>query len=188
MTIFFLFVYHSFSCRKKLGQEPLLNAVAQMPPPPIPPQPQILCTWAQDALMKGFERGKLSIPHPGDGRRWLGRIGRGGRLIFDRSAPFTWRPLEEDEDRGVQPMYEFTNPYGQWSSKNDLAQAAMARLDTGSPASTVVKLRITSGLNNPTPSPASGNIAPQDQDAKNAQRSATPALGKRASTRQRGTS
>lgn len=179
--------------RKKLGHEALMNAVAQMAPPPVRPQPQLLCTWAPEALRSGFEEGKLNVPphvDGGRGHRWTGRIGRGGRLIFDRCTPFTWEPLDAEHDEDLKPMHQLTNPYAQWSSKTELAQAAMARLDGAAPPSTVVKLRITSKGTTPTPAGAAAagdnnNETPQEN---NGQAGVTPALGKRTSARQRGTS
>lgn len=160
--------------------------MAQMPTPPLPPQPKLLCSWAHEAVRIGIEEEKLEVPSLARERRWVGRIGRGGRLIFDRCRPFTWEPLDsEDNESEIKPMHELTNPYAQWSSKNDLAQAAMARMDGTGPPSTVVKLRITGTAATPAAAPPSGGDAAPAHEANNG---ATPAtLGKRTSMRQRGT-
>jgi hypothetical protein len=179
--------------RKKLGIEAQLHAVAQLPPPPVPPQPQLMCTNATQSLDAAFEHGKLAAPIAnqggGSGRKWRSRIGRGGRLIFDRCRPFTWEPLvNEDEDDEVKPIYEQPNPYAAYSGKNDLASAAMARLngqDGGGAAPTVLKLKLTPAQNGP----ASGADAAtaMDVDGIKDEKEATPQPAKpsRASSRQK---
>lgn len=131
-----------------LGQDPLLDAVSYLSPPPVVPQNQMLCIWAPPNLKSAFDEEKIKLPSAGKqrlGARWASRIGRGGRLIFDRCRPFTMDSLDDDEDV-LQPLYELANPYEKWGTKNDLASAAMARLDgNGTPAapSTVVRLRVS---------------------------------------------
>jgi hypothetical protein len=151
--------------RKKLGLEPQLHAVAHMPPPPLPPQPNALFTAAPDVSQLNLDDGGAAqVPRPPDGAVWQPRIGRGGRLIFDRCRPFTMEPLSTEEqvcapraaatiplhrrfvrcsttlpawctqEPLVQPMHSFPNPYAQWLGKSELAQAAIARLDGQSDA------------------------------------------------------
>ncbi len=177
--------------RKKLGLEAQLHAVAQLPPPPVPPQPQLMCTNATQSLDAAFEQGKLTAPiaNQEGSRKWRSRIGRGGRLIFDRCRPFTWEPLvNEDEDDDVKPIYEQPNPYSAYSGKNDLASAAMARLNGGA-APTVLKLKLTSAQNGPASGTgaADGGAAPMDVDGEKQEKDATPQTAKpsRASSRQK---
>jgi hypothetical protein len=180
--------------RKKLGLEAQLHAVAQLPPPPVPPQPQLVCTNATQSLDAAFEQGKLTAPiaTQGGSRQWRSRIGRGGRLIFDRCRPFTWEPLvNEEEDNDIKPIYEQPNPYAAYSGKNDLASAAMARLNgqDGGAAPTVLKLKLTPTTNGPasaTPAADTG-AAPMDVDGKKEEKEATPQTAKpsRASSRQK---
>lgn len=123
--------------RKKLGELPQLNAVAQLPPQPIPPQPNLLATFVPDT--DRLDSIKLNLSkHGGHPSTWGRRIGRGGRLIFVRQHPFNFEPstpsddkAEEasDEQKERQPFWEMENPYSEWSNRHELAAAALARLD-----------------------------------------------------------
>jgi enhancer of polycomb-like protein len=110
--------------RKKLGLEAVLNAVAQMPPPPLPPQPAALFASAPEpAALEAVE-----LPKAPSGAMWRARLGRGGRLIFDRCRAITMEPLDEDD--AVKPIYELPNRYAAFLGKADLA-AVIKRLDGG---------------------------------------------------------
>ena len=177
--------------RKKLGIEAQLHAVAQLPPPPVPPQPQLVCTNATEPLQAAFEQEKLKVPiAQTGGRKWRSRIGRGGRLIFDRCRPFTWEPLENgDEDSEITPIYEQSNPYAAYSGKNDLASAAMARLtgQDGGGGSTVLKLKLTPTQNGPASAAAAAQtgVAPMDVDVKKEEAQPQSTKPSRASSRQK---
>lgn len=133
--------------RKRLGTEPLLHAVAQLRPPPLPPQPNMLFSSAGPTVAAEFEQSKLQPPATSSrqGRPASYRFGRGGRLVMDRCKPFTWEPLENDDaDGDVKPMHELMefNKYTAWTGRDDLVRNALAKLDGGGP-STVVKLRLS---------------------------------------------
>jgi hypothetical protein len=144
--------------RKRLGMEAQLHAVAQLPPPALPPQPSMLFSSAGPIVAADFEQGKLQPPATSSrqGRPASYRFGRGGRLVMDRCKPFTWEPLENDDaDGDVKPMHEMGefNKYAQWTGKDDLVRNALAKLDGGGP-STVVKLRLS------LPGPGAGAAPP----------------------------
>lgn len=123
--------------RKKLGELPQLNAVAQLPPQPIPPQPNLLATFVPDT--DRLDSINLNLAkHGGHPSTWGRRIGRGGRLMFVRQHPFNFEPStpsddKEEEDsnelKKQQPFWEMENPYSEWSNRHELAAAALARLD-----------------------------------------------------------
>eukprot|EP00887_Chlorella_sp_A99_P003834 scaffold11.g3834.t1 len=89
--------------RKKLGELPMLHAVSQLAPLPLPPQ--LALPFAAPVDLGGLteEDAQLLTPHVrlpkapapaahGSGARLLPRLGRGSRLIFDRCAP--WASFE----------------------------------------------------------------------------------------------
>jgi enhancer of polycomb-like protein len=165
--------------RKKLGFEPQLNAVAQMGPPPAPPQPELLVTSGGLFIHKSIEEGSLNIPTGGMGlmsrRQWVTRIGRGGRLIFDRCKPFTWEPLENGNAEDIKPLYELPNPYAVWAR----GELTAATASGPSAPTTTIKLRLT-----PTPAAAGveTSIAPLADDQRSG---SVPAAGTRTSSRQK---
>lgn len=174
--------------RKKLGEIPILNAVAQLPPPPLCPQQEFLFAQpvevsnlplsnhtALDVLNKYAHRcarlvgrrsflsiartclrsiGRRCPPgHPPLSlcRGWTARIGRGGRLMVDRSAPFdppTPEREEEKEDELSKPLHERANPYaafltaGGAGSGARLAPVKVEGARLASPPATVVKLKL----------------------------------------------
>jgi len=116
----------SLSRRKRLGLEAQLNAIAQLPPPVLEPEPQILfsnevppAAYSALSTASGARTSKL-------------RVGRGGRFVMDRCRPFTWDIPIEDQDVRSPQVYEMSNPYSQWAGKSDLAEAALSRLEIAS--------------------------------------------------------
>ena len=107
--------------RKKLGMEAQLHAVAQLPPPVLPPEPVLVCSSAIQSLTMQFEQGKIELPGVARQGQSVGyRFGRGGRLCIDRCRPFTYEPLVNDSEAElVKPIYELANPYVQWGAKGD---------------------------------------------------------------------
>ncbi|EFN60164.1 hypothetical protein CHLNCDRAFT_133649 [Chlorella variabilis] len=86
--------------RKKFGEVPLLHAVSHLQPPPVGRQPGLPFAAQPDlgalSLEDGGELGshlKLPRQQAADGSWWQPRIGRGGRLVFDRCQPLEafWR-------------------------------------------------------------------------------------------------
>ncbi|KAL4429854.1 hypothetical protein ABPG77_010971 [Micractinium sp. CCAP 211/92] len=81
--------------RKKFGEVPLLHAVSHLQPPPVgpqpglpfaapPPDPAMLQLHDAHGYPSQLDR-HVQLPSPPDaGRWWRPRIGRGGRLVYDR--------------------------------------------------------------------------------------------------------
>jgi len=83
-------------CRKKDAKKEPVLPINQLPLPPMEPEPEMLFTEQPD--LEGLEQ-KLSGSGwklPQSLREARPRIGRGGRLIFDR-----WEPLPSREGVGV---------------------------------------------------------------------------------------
>jgi len=116
-----------FPCfRRRLGEDPILNAVAQLMPAPKSPEEKLLCTWVKSEDLKKI----LGAEYEDSGNI---RIGRQGRLILDRCNPFTMlaetqQILENDSiDKALQDAGEL-NPFPQWSGKIDLANKALSKI------------------------------------------------------------
>lgn len=58
--------------------------ISQLPPPPMPPQPEMLFTRQPDLEALGHKLAGAGWRIPEKLRGARPRIGRGGRLIFDR--------------------------------------------------------------------------------------------------------
>lgn len=146
--------------RKKLGEVPIMNAVAALPPPPLPPQHAETFAIEPDITRLSLRDhdAHLCLPKGFDYRECKARIGRGGRLIFDRCKPFSpFEPSTPDlsgEGNGgpivgngdaiqqaaeqqqadlsdaLWPMWELPNPYTEWLGKSELAHAALQRFET----------------------------------------------------------
>ncbi|KDD76451.1 hypothetical protein H632_c221p0 [Helicosporidium sp. ATCC 50920] len=137
---------------KKLGEIPILNAVAQLPPPPLCPQQEFL--FAQPVEVSNLPLSNhtaLDVLNKYAHRGWTARIGRGGRLMVDRSAPFdppTPEREEEKEDELSKPLHERANPYaafltaGGAGSGARLAPVKVEGARLASPPATVVKLKL----------------------------------------------
>lgn len=140
--------------KKQIGFDPELNAVAQIPPPPPPPQPTMLAVSGIDFLGSSdidfvkewfSPRGHMSLINR---RQWRSRIGRGGRLVFDRCAPFTWEPLENaTEEDMLVPLSSLSNPYSTWAS-GDLVAGV-----NGGTTTSVPKLKLKNSRSLPSPQP-----------------------------------
>lgn len=89
-----------------------MHAVAQLPPPVPKPEPKLPFSLF-DQLPEDLA---TRLPH--QARQGRARLGRGGRLIFDRSRPFSYEPLAvaDDEDEEPKPLHEMPNPYANWSN------------------------------------------------------------------------
>ncbi|PSC68541.1 enhancer of polycomb 1 [Micractinium conductrix] len=82
--------------RKKFGEMPMLHAVSHLPPPPVGAQPglpfaaqppNLAALSLYDDMGQPAEVSKharLPAQQAADGSWWQPRIGRGGRLVFDR--------------------------------------------------------------------------------------------------------
>jgi hypothetical protein len=84
---------------------PLLHAVSLLPPPPLGPQPGLVCAQEPDLGRLSLENGEGVVEHARlpDWRGWRPRLGRGGRLVLDRCRPLEpfWRePGTPDQQEG----------------------------------------------------------------------------------------
>lgn len=110
-----------------MGEEPILNAVAQIEPSPNPPEEKLPCTWLPSEELRGiFSKRGISIA---DGQY---RLGRSSKVVVDRCNPFTLEPLGTEES--IDPIHKVLNergecPYASWSGKLDLADKAVAKLE-----------------------------------------------------------
>lgn len=111
--------------RKTLGEEPILNAVALLSPPPAPVQEQLLPTWV------GYN--ELASVIESNIKQYTGsiRIGRYGRIIIDRCNPFTMETGTKEEEAPL-PHQALSaigpNPFAEWIGKLDLANKAYERM------------------------------------------------------------
>lgn len=115
--------------RKILGEEPILNAIAMLGPPPPPVQDKMLPTWVRSSQLAPVLQGRLD-----DHKVGSIRIGRCGRVIIDRCNPFTMES-EAMEDDERQPTHQLLaslgpNPFSQWMGKIELANKAYERMMT----------------------------------------------------------
>jgi hypothetical protein len=126
--------------KRRLGEDPILNAVSQLMPAPKSPEEKLLCTWIKsEDLEKVFG-------HEFEGTGNF-RIGRQGRLILDRCNPFTMQAETEDKlkndsiDKALQDAGQL-NPFPQWSEKVELANEALSQslLHRGTPVEESSKL------------------------------------------------
>lgn len=112
--------------RRRLGEDPIINAVAQLMPAPKSPEEKLLCTWIKTEYLRKI----LGREYEDSGNF---RIGRQGRLIVDRCNPFTMtaetqEKLENDSiDKALQDAGKF-NPFPQWSEKVELANKALHKI------------------------------------------------------------
>ena len=58
---------------------------------------------------------ELAARVPNQARQGRARLGRGGRLIFDRCRPFTLESVDAEGEEAVKPFHEMSNPYSAWS-------------------------------------------------------------------------
>lgn len=124
--MFGLIVIPIFKRRKRLGLEAQLNAIAQLPPPVLEPEPQLL--FSNEVPSSTYNALLMS-----NASRTCGfRVGRGGRFMVDRCRPFTWDLPREDQGEQSPQVHEMSNPYSQWAGKSDLAEAALSRLELAS--------------------------------------------------------
>jgi hypothetical protein len=72
-----------------------MDAVVNMPPPPLPPQPAEVFAALPDLSQLSLDASLLQLPQPPEGTTWQPRIGRGGRLILDRCRPFTLEAIDD---------------------------------------------------------------------------------------------
>lgn len=73
------------ACRKKGERRDAAPPINQLPPPPLPPEPDMLFAEQPD-ISAVFSRLASADGQPPAPPRGQPRIGRGGRLIFDRSV------------------------------------------------------------------------------------------------------
>jgi enhancer of polycomb-like protein len=104
--------------KKKLGEEPILNAVSMLAPPPLPVQDRLMPSWISSDHLS------CALKDTVKGFGYL-RIGRGGRIIVDRCNPFTME-MGSAEVEYVEPAYKVLsemgpNPFAEWAGKLDLA-------------------------------------------------------------------
>ncbi|KAK9817316.1 hypothetical protein WJX72_012553 [[Myrmecia] bisecta] len=114
--------------RRRDGRKAQANAISQLPPPPLPSQADLLFTCTPDIGRMSLQNGAISLPSTSGSRRLQARVGRGGRLIFDRCDPFTHEPYVVDapaEEPAPPEMWEVHNPYG--SPSKAAGEAARAR-------------------------------------------------------------
>ncbi|PRW60332.1 enhancer of polycomb 1 isoform A [Chlorella sorokiniana] len=80
--------------RKKFGEVPMLHAVSHLQPPPLGAQPGL--PFAAQPSLEGLSledggpldgHARLPARQAPDGSWWQPRLGRGGRLVFDRCRP-----------------------------------------------------------------------------------------------------
>ncbi|KAK9795202.1 hypothetical protein WJX73_007747 [Symbiochloris irregularis] len=79
--------------RKRDTRRPDAMAIQQLGPPPLPQDPDMLFAALPDASR--LPQGEILLPAGVDKRRVRARIGRGGRLMFDRADALTLEPLYE---------------------------------------------------------------------------------------------
>lgn len=137
--------------KKQIGIDPHLNAVNLVPSPPLPPQPCMLAASGAESLEKSIESEVAAfIPTGGMGlmsrRTFRSRIGRGGRVIFDRCRPFSWEPLDNEEDEGVVPLSTLSNPYITWASGDLVA-------GVNGTSGNIPKLKLKTNRTQPSPNP-----------------------------------
>ncbi|EIE24666.1 hypothetical protein COCSUDRAFT_41002 [Coccomyxa subellipsoidea C-169] len=106
--------------RKKDAKRPA-QSLAALPPPPLPPSPVMLFTLPPNMARMSLG-GDPALPDALARGQGCPRIGRGGRLIFDRVHALTHEELSgsaQNDDGDFKQLYDMPNPYSPAQSKPD---------------------------------------------------------------------